>query len=74
MLSYILCEDTKIGINEQDISSLLEYFKVSADRFRDCLKNRGKNGNMFFFLLIQNKRAFTLVMYSYPGDFAGTNI
>ena len=29
MLSYILCEDTKIGVNEQDISNLLEYFIAS---------------------------------------------
>ena len=38
MLSYILCEDTKIGVNEQDISSLLEYFTASADYFRVASK------------------------------------
>jgi hypothetical protein len=29
-----VCEDTKTSTNEQDISSLLEYFTVSAVRFR----------------------------------------
>jgi hypothetical protein len=29
-----VCEDTKTATNEQDISSLLEYFAASAVRFR----------------------------------------
>ena len=38
MLSYILCEDTKIGVNEQDISNLLEYFTASECCFRGVTK------------------------------------